>query len=180
MPSRSEGPVEIASRADQAGIAEMIIAENANEKWEPVQIFCIGTKFSSPLADIYRELDNQKAKLPLNSTWFKKAEVDRAFKKLITVENTKLIRKHGAAAFPANIAQYITCPNDIAAGTGEEDSFYKYRTIDVTLPVRSGTFVFIEVGSFCGSECGSGQLLALQKNKVGKWIVVERLETWIS
>lgn len=170
----------IASRADQAEIAEMIIAKEANEKWEPAQTFCIGTKFRPPLDDIYGELDYLKTKLPPNFKWFKKAEVDRAFKKLITVENTKQIRKHGATAFPANVAQYTTCPNDITAGIGEEDSFFKYRTIEVTLPVRSGHFVFVEVGSICGRLCGSGQLLALQKNKVGKWIVVERLGTWIS
>lgn len=180
MPSLSEGPVAIASRAEQAEIAEMIISEDANEKWEPVQTFCIGTKFSPPLDDIYSELDYLKTKLPPNFKWFKKAEVDRAFKKLITVENTKQIRKHGAIAFPSNVSEYTTCPNNIRAGIGEDDSFYKYRTIDVSLPVKSGHFVFVEVGSICGPLCGSGQLLALQKNMVGKWIVVERLDTWIS
>lgn len=180
MASSSDGPVEIASRADQAEIAEMIIAEDANQKWEPVQTFCIGTKFSPPLADFYHELDYRNRKLPTNFKWFKKAEVDRAFKKLITVENTMQIRKHGATAFPSSVSRYTTCPNDISADIGEEDSFYKYRTIDVTLPVKSGHFVFVEVGYTCGRLCGSGHLLALQKNRLGKWIVVERLDTWIS
>jgi hypothetical protein len=172
--------VEIASRAEQAEIAEMIISEEANEKWEPAQTFCIGTKYSPPLEDFYRELDYQKIEPPPSFQWFKKAEVDRAFKKFIIVKNGEQIRKHSATTFPANVAKYTTCPNDITTGTGEEDSFYKYRTIDVTLPVKSGRFVFVEVGSVCGPLCGSGQLRALQKNNFGKWIIVERLDTWIS
>lgn len=172
--------IEIASRSDQAEIASYIFAQFKLDKSEPIQMFCVGKNFQPPFPTFKEDMNDAQMQKAPNAEWFSDTAANIAYRNLMASEKIVEFANRDAIPLPTLRPTYPSCPKDISVPLDEEGLFYKYRTVDLSLPVRSGDFVFLEVASYCGPLCASGNLLALRRNDAGKWIVVERLGLWIS
>ena len=112
--------------------------------------------------------------------WFDDEAANIAYQKLMANEKMEDFAERGVTALPDLTSAYARCPTDISVPLDDEGLFYKYRMVELSLPVRSGDFIFFEVANYCGPLCAGGELLALRRNDAGKWIVVERRGLWIS
>jgi hypothetical protein len=180
VPPSEERHVEIASRADQTEIADFIFVQSEQEKSEPIQSFCIGKSFLPPFPDLHEDLDLSHLQRASKANWFEDNGANVAYQRLMANEKMAEFAGRGVTALPNLPSVYPSCPSDISAPLDDKGLFYKYRTVELSLPVRSGDFVFLEVAHYCGPLCASGELLALHRNNSGKWVVVERRGLWIS
>lgn len=57
----------------------------------------------------------------------------------------------------------------------------QFRFYDMTIPVLSldRQKAYVQLGYHCGSLCGNGKAIYLKKIN-GKWIIIQKWETWIS
>jgi hypothetical protein len=56
---------------------------------------------------------------------------------------------------------------------------YDFYEIGIPLFSKDNNRAYVELSHYCGSLCGHGEAIFLEKIK-GKWIIVDKIETWIS
>lgn len=172
--------ISLVSNQEQSEIVSFLykkastIQQSGDGIWNK-QIFCKQEKYILDKYEFSKQLEFMKTKDISIENKFDEAYLKFLESKIFdTIQDQDLV-------IPEISDQYPLCSDDFNREfLDNENLFYKYHTITLSPPIRSGDYIFIENDTYCGPLCASGELLVLNQDSLGNWQIIETIGLWIS